>query len=90
LTDKSKKSKLHQGGEKTMRINHGVLKELSTKTGKSLSLISDIAATRKRPGRNMAETLAKASGVNEIIWLYGTADEIKQALNDAYSKKYAA
>jgi len=68
-----------------MRIKHGILKELSEKTGKSITLLSDYASGRKRAGRQMARTLAINSGVPESIWQYSSSEEIKAALNKSMS-----
>jgi hypothetical protein len=70
-----------------MRIKHGVLKEISIKTGKSIPFLSDLASARKRAGRKMAKILAEASNVSEVIWLYGSSDEIKKALNNSLNQK---
>ncbi|NNG00891.1 MAG: hypothetical protein HKM93_16000 [Desulfobacteraceae bacterium] len=69
-----------------MRIPHKLLKSLSDATGFSVTYLSDIAATRKRPGRTRAMTLEKAAkkinaDVPAILWLYGSSTEIKTALS---------
>ena len=67
-----------------MRINNGVLKKLSQDMNLSLSYLSDVAATRKRPGRIMSKRLEKYSGIEATVWLFGSADQIKAALNDKF------
>ena len=63
-----------------MRLTKGKLQILKDRTGLKANYLSDLASGRKRPGGKQAARLAAASGVDEIIWLYGSADEIKAAI----------
>ena len=68
------------------RLPHNLLKRLSDQTGMSVSYLSSLAGTHMRPGRQKALILqngAAAIGkhVPAMLWLYGTADEIRAALS---------
>ncbi len=67
------------------KLPYGALRPLVKKTGMSVSYISDLIATRKRPGRERAkvlETAAKEMGkdIPATLWLYGTKTELRSAV----------
>lgn len=62
------------------KLPNNILSRLSEKTGISVTKLSDYAATRTRPSRKRFPKLEKASGVDAVVWLFGTSDEIKSAL----------
>ena len=63
-----------------MRLPHGKLKALSEKSGIERTKLSAYANTHLRPGRKRALHLEKILGVGALLWLYGTSQEIKEAL----------
>lgn len=63
-----------------MRLPRGTISQLIDRTGLSGPYICDLIAGRKRPGRERALVMQEASGVDAATWLYGSAQEIKQAL----------
>jgi hypothetical protein len=70
-----------------MRLKKGTLSDLSKETGFAAKYISDLVSTRIRPGRDRAlklEQAAKKIGMDipAMLWLYGSCEEIKQALSD--------
>lgn len=67
-------------------IQRGILKKLSTETGYSRSYLSDLASGRRRAGRKRAAVLEEAcqnlgASVNKELWVFGTSDEITEALS---------
>lgn len=65
-----------------MRLKDNTLKPIHELTKIPLSKLSDYAATRCRPSRKTSLVLEQASGINKMIWLFGTEEEIKSKLND--------
>lgn len=63
-----------------MKLQNGILKTISDKTGISVQELSDYAATRKRPGRKRLELLIEASGVQASVWLFSDSEQIKSDL----------
>ncbi len=70
-----------------MRLQHGTLKSLSEKTGLPVTKLSDYAAARARPGRSRALFLEGKTGIDAAKWVFGSADEIKSALNGQSSNQ---
>ena len=66
-----------------MRLPKGKLKELSEKTNIRSTKISAYVCTHNRPGRKRAKYLEKILGVDAVLWLYGTSDQIKKAIIEA-------
>ncbi len=68
-----------------MRLPYGLLKELEKETGIKKKILSDHVATRKRPSRKRALFLEAACfqinrKVPAATWMFGSSDEIKNAL----------
>ena len=59
------------------KLPNNTLTEMSKKTGFPVQYLSDLVNTTKRPGRARAKLLEEKTGVPAIMWLYGTAKEIK-------------
>ena len=69
-----------------MRLKNGTLTKLSKITRLPIQVLSDYAGTSKRPGRVRAVMLEKSAKkigaeIPAILWLYGTAKQIKAELN---------
>lgn len=67
------------------RLPRGTLTPYAKKTGLSLPYLSEIAAARRRPGRERALALshaAKAIGkdIPPATWLYGSKEVLRAAL----------
>jgi len=67
------------------RLPRGILIPLAEKSGIRREIISDLIATRRRPGRERAkvlETAAKEMGkdIPATLWLYGTKTELRTAV----------
>ncbi|MDM8523273.1 hypothetical protein QUF80_07870 [Desulfococcaceae bacterium HSG8] len=68
-----------------MKLPWGTLTPLVEKSGLPPQYLSDLVATRKRPGRKRAKFLEEATKeigreVPVLLWLYGSSVEIKSAL----------
>jgi len=68
------------------RLPYGFWTGISSDTGISVQELSDYASTRKRPGRERAMVLERATGIDAKVWLYGTAQEINGALHQTRAK----
>ncbi len=71
--------------ERNKRLPSGTLKPISTAAGISTQYLSDIAATRKRPGREVAlrlEAAAKQHGkkIPAALWIFGTKEQLRSAV----------
>ena len=55
-------------------------KNIADKVGVSRAFITQLVNTEKRPNWRRAKQLAEATGVNPVIWLEGTSEEIKSAI----------
>ena len=58
----------------------------------STAYVSNVVNTKTRPSWKRAKQLARVTGTNPVLWLDGTKDEIKSALDTvtAPEKKAAA
>ncbi len=68
-----------------MRLPYGLLKELEKETGIKKNNLTNLVATRKRPSRKRALFLEEACfrihrKVPAATWMFGSSDEIKNAL----------
>lgn len=62
-------------------------RELGNLVGVSTKFICCILSGKQRPGRMNAQKLEEVTGIDRMIWLYGTTDEIKQRLEAVYGPK---
>lgn len=62
-------------------------RELGNLVGVSTKFINCILSGKQRPGRMNAQKLEEVTGIDRMIWLYGTTDEIKQRLEAVYGPK---
>lgn len=70
------------------RLPSGTLKPLCNIANISIQYLSDIAATRKRPGRKTAlklEAAARELGKNipASMWLFGSKTDLRTAITNA-------
>lgn len=71
-----------------MKLKNGTLIKLAKFTNLSVQTLSAYAGANKRPTRNRAVLLEKATrkmgvGIPAVMWLYGSGEEIKAKLNRA-------
>jgi len=57
------------------------LSSISKLSGMSLSGLSNILAGRRRPSWGIAKKLAAVTGTEPVLWLEGSPDEIRAALD---------
>lgn len=74
-----------------MRLPYGVLKKLSEETGLKTNYLSNLVATRDRPGRQRAIELEEACkrlgwDVPKELWMFGTSEQIKAAICESVAK----
>jgi hypothetical protein len=73
--------------EAFMRLRNGILTKLSNETGFTTKYLSALVSTKIRPGRARALYLETAAinigrAIPAMLWLYGSSDEIKNALSN--------
>ncbi|UCE05497.1 MAG: hypothetical protein JSW07_18090 [bacterium] len=55
---------------------------MSQKTGLRTPYLCDLIATRRRPTRTRALALEEIIGISAVMWLYGSRDELSEAVNN--------
>jgi len=55
--------------------------EIANAAGVSAAFLSNLIATRKRPSWKRAKQLAEITGTDPVLWLEGSADDIRAALS---------
>ena len=66
-----------------MELKRGYITKLARCAGITQGYVSSILVGRKRPQYPAAKRLAAATGTDPIIWLEGTPEEIKSAIEAA-------
>lgn len=61
----------------------GIVTKLAKAAGITHGYLSNILAGRKRPMYPVAKKLAAASGTDPVVWLEGTPEEIRLAIETA-------
>lgn len=79
---------MSQGESKKSHMETITQAELATKYCVSRSLICDILSTgKRRPSRDLAEKLEEKSGVERMLWLYGTKTELISQIEKNLGRK---
>ena len=55
-------------------------KEFAEKTGLSPSYISEVLNKKRRPSWDVAKLLARETGTSPLLWMEGTAADLKNAI----------
>jgi len=55
-------------------------KDIANETGMSRSYICELVSTKKRPSYKTAKKLFRKTGVLPLVWLEGSSEEIRSAL----------
>lgn len=63
-------------------MKHGAQKKIAEKAGISPAFLSELISTKKRPSWHTAKKLSIVTHVDPVIWLEGSAKDIKEALSD--------
>ncbi len=72
---------------KQLIMKRGIQAKIAKKVGISDAYLSALINRKKFPSRTRAKELAEATGTDPILWLYGTKEEIKQALSGCPERK---
>ncbi|BCO09238.1 hypothetical protein GF1_16140 [Desulfolithobacter dissulfuricans] len=67
-------------------MKRGTLKHIAKFSGITPQHLSDILARRKTPSPRLAVTLEEHSGVSRVLWVWGTREELRAALEKAFPK----
>jgi transcriptional regulator with XRE-family HTH domain len=68
---------------KKTRIRHKLLEKLAERTGISKAVLSDYIAGRKKPSADKIFYLEDMTGIPARIWVQGTPDQKRSAVNAA-------
>lgn len=63
-------------------VPNGKLQAIAKLTGVSAKLISEYRSTIRRPGTKRAAMLQEKLGIPAVTWLYGTEEELTEAILD--------
>jgi transcriptional regulator with XRE-family HTH domain len=61
-------------------MKHGIQTELAKRTGLSVSMVNKLLLGQRRPSWETAKRLAKATGTKPILWMEGTAAQLRAAI----------
>ena len=64
--------------------------DIAEKARLSQSMLSMILSGRRRAGWKSAKSLANATGTDPVLWLEGSAEQIKEAISQQIPERTAA
>jgi len=70
-----------------MAMKRGTLKNIAGFCQITPQHFSDILGRRKKPSSRLAVLLEEYTTVSRVIWVWGSRQEIRQALENAYSEE---
>lgn len=68
-------------------MKHGKLKKIAAYCQITPQHLSDILGRRKKPSANLAVTLEKCTSVSRTLWIWGSREELRANLENAYRDK---
>lgn len=63
-------------------MERGTQRKLSQLTGLSTGYVSEILSGKKRPTWNTAKIIAATTGTDPVLWMDGTPEQIRDALQE--------
>jgi hypothetical protein len=65
-------------------MKRGTLKNIAMFCQITPQHLSDVLGRRKRPSARLAVILEEFTSVSRILWVWGSREELREALNNAY------
>jgi hypothetical protein len=65
-------------------MERGILKNIAMFCRISPQHLSDVLGRRKKPSARLAVTLEEYTSVSRMLWIWGSREELRDALENAY------
>jgi len=68
-------------------MERGTLKNIATFCRITPQHLSDVLGRRKKPSARLAVTLEEYTSVSRMLWVWGSREELREALENAYDNE---
>ena len=68
-------------------MKRGTLKKIANHCKITPQHLSDVLGRRKNPSAKLAVILEEYTSVSKTLWMWGSRDELRQALEEAYQNR---
>ncbi len=68
-------------------MKRGTLKDIANYCKITPQHLSDVLGRRKNPSAKLAVILEEYTSVSRVLWMWGSRDELRQSLEEAYRNR---